>query len=691
VIKYFNTYNKDLILKKILLLFILTTYYLYANVGVISALSGKVIILRDNQENTAKLNDVVKEKDILKSIANSKAQIIFKDNTIVRIGKNSTLNIQKYLFDETTNSDIKLNMLSGMFRVITGKISKIAPNKFKLKTKNALIGIRGTIFAGYTTKEFDKIACLKGAITVESQGILKDVMAGEVIHVFAGKSPDGIKKYKASSQGLNSFSSKVDKNFKKLINKATDSIDIMTKDVINQTLKNEIYDQLDTIKNVNNKSASYNMYIDNSMEEAYSQLINNYTETYMQDFAINNYDNLFEDTYTPLSFTYFTEEIPLSNSISDILSAKPFHDWRHEENTPRTPESKIVEYMGGMNNQSSEIYQYWDGRSAGRKITIFEGNIIGIVTDRNDYVNNVSFIDPQENYVNMVVDFGNQFINTYLTFNAKDPVLGDMRNWKVGISTSGGLDVSSTGFYADYDDFYDLDEHPVFDSAHLVQGRFYGENLNQASAGFHVSMIDTAESLENYNVEDARYVFGTFAVNNVNEYDVNQVQVGEDDSFSWGYWDSEYVGTLGAWIKPKLQNTPHNVIANYIEQQKVFSYTGGVLGTYSTLMGNSGVKEIEGNFNFEVDFGANKMDGSIFMQTSEDAFNFNIMNAQLNENGIANSGEYLYNSTKDIKTMNFNAQFFGLEAQKIGGGIRFETTNGGIGLAAFAGTKVVDD
>ncbi len=137
-------------IKKILLLIIMVCYT-HANIGIISSIDGKILILRDGLETIANQNDILKKQDTLKSIGNSKAQIIFKDQTIVSIGKNSILNIEKYLFDDTANSDIKLNMSAGVFRVITGKISKIAPNRFKLKTKNALIGIRGTIFAGYTT------------------------------------------------------------------------------------------------------------------------------------------------------------------------------------------------------------------------------------------------------------------------------------------------------------------------------------------------------------------------------------------------------------------------------------------------------------------------------------------------------------------------------------------------------------
>jgi hypothetical protein len=37
--------------------------------------------------------------------------------------------------------------------------------------------------------------------------------------------------------------------------------------------------------------------------------------------------------------------------------------------------------------------------------------------------------------------------------------------------------------------------------------------------------------------------------------------------------------------------------------------------------------------------------------------------------------------------MDISGEFFGENGEKIGGGIRFETINGNVGLGAFAGTK----
>ncbi len=676
-------------MKRILLLILMTVCYLSANIGKISAINGNIIILRNAVEIKAKKNDTIENKDIVKSIGNSKAQIIFLDKTIITIGKNTILDIEEYLFDDSIKSTANFRVPIGIFKTITGKIAKIAKKKFILKTSNATIGIRGTHFTGNITKEDEQIACLKGSIIVTVQGKSIDILEGEMINIKAGLAPSVPKKYKAVDiKNINSFSNaKVDIEVKKLVEKAIKTIDVMAADVMNQEMQDEIYDKINTVKNLNDKAASYNMYIDLAMEEAYKQLDSQFFEVEMDDFSVNQYQDLFDDTYEPLSFTYFTKDEPKSGSINDILAATPFQDWRHEENTPRTPEDKIIEYMGGINPFTQEIYPHWDGRAEGRKISIFDGNIIGIVSNTLDYVDKVSFIDPQDNYSQVIIDFGNKLLYSYLTFNAPDPITNKVENWQLSVSSAHALNISSTGFYSMGDDFYELYGYKVFDATHISQGRFYGENLNQVSGGFSVGLNKTGESIDNHDVEDTRFIFAQFVANNSSEYDVIQIKAGEDEYFSWGDWNSgDPMGMLGTWIKPKIENTPLSVISEYIEQSKKYTYSGGVIGTYFRPIEFSPAEIMDGNFFFDMDFGAGTLEGSIYVEALKDNFHIGFLDGKIDNKGFS-GGRYLHEATKDIKSLDMTGQFFGNDAQQIGGGFRFETTNGDIGLGSFIGTK----
>ena len=157
----------------ILLLVLSST--IFASVGQIASLKGSCIVTRADKTLDATVGFKVEEKDILKTQDKAKAQIMFEDGTIVTIGKSSTFNISDYIYDTKSNtSKVNFAFLEGSFKSITGKIGKIAPQKFNLRTKTATIGIRGTIIVGNQ----NRIACTSGIITVSSHKVTQIVPAG---------------------------------------------------------------------------------------------------------------------------------------------------------------------------------------------------------------------------------------------------------------------------------------------------------------------------------------------------------------------------------------------------------------------------------------------------------------------------------------------------------------------------------
>ncbi len=169
---------------------------LYASIGKIVAVKGEVTVTRDAQVLKAVTGFELEEKDTLISKAKAKAQIIFNDKTVITIGKNSEFSIREYLFDGGTPK-ASFGITKGAFRAITGKIGKVAPDRFKLQTKTATIGIRGTQILGQINGD-DKIACTQGAIRVTSldTGDSVDVPAGQITTVAPGKPPARPRAYK---------------------------------------------------------------------------------------------------------------------------------------------------------------------------------------------------------------------------------------------------------------------------------------------------------------------------------------------------------------------------------------------------------------------------------------------------------------------------------------------------------------
>jgi len=174
---------------KTLLLTISISLTLFANdVATVTGVNGDATIQRNGTEIKIALGSVLEEKDTVITSENAKVQIIFKDETIVTIGKNSNFSISEYLFEDGVEPVVKFSMLKGAMRTITGKIGKIAPEKFKVTAKTATIGIRGTNFTiNITEDNLTEVYCTFGAISIAIDNNEHIVEQGFFITV----SPDG--------------------------------------------------------------------------------------------------------------------------------------------------------------------------------------------------------------------------------------------------------------------------------------------------------------------------------------------------------------------------------------------------------------------------------------------------------------------------------------------------------------------
>jgi len=132
-------------MKHILILLLLAFTILNAQIAKVTALKGDVLIKRNGQFKIAKLNSAINKLDIITTEKNARIQLLFKDNTMISIGKNSTLDIEDYLYDVGKKPKAKFKFGNGTFKAITGKIGKLNPRGFQLKSKTASMGIRGTI------------------------------------------------------------------------------------------------------------------------------------------------------------------------------------------------------------------------------------------------------------------------------------------------------------------------------------------------------------------------------------------------------------------------------------------------------------------------------------------------------------------------------------------------------------------
>lgn len=159
----------------------------WAGIGNIMALRGAAEVERTQGGVAAKNGMELLEGDKIVTKEKSRVQVMLKDETIVTIGSNSSFSFDEYSFDGTKDSKVLMHANRGFFRSVTGKLSKIAPERFKVKTASATIGIRGTDFSGNVLPNQEIIKCYKGRIFVEFQGKIQDIDAGSFAEIMANK------------------------------------------------------------------------------------------------------------------------------------------------------------------------------------------------------------------------------------------------------------------------------------------------------------------------------------------------------------------------------------------------------------------------------------------------------------------------------------------------------------------------
>lgn len=164
----------------ILIAVVLLNSNLFADfVATITAVKGEATIARNATKLVAKTGLKLQEKDSVITQKNAKVQIIFKDETIITIGQKSHFSIKEYLFDANEEPSAKFGMFGGAMRAITGKIGKVAPQKFNVTTKTATIGIRGTNFTVAINENGALEAyCTYGEISVKIKGIEHSIKQG---------------------------------------------------------------------------------------------------------------------------------------------------------------------------------------------------------------------------------------------------------------------------------------------------------------------------------------------------------------------------------------------------------------------------------------------------------------------------------------------------------------------------------
>lgn len=123
------------------------TLYADNDAGMVKQTKGNVLIERGGQKLDAKQGSRVLVSDRVITGDKSSVGITLQDGTLLSAGSNSTLSINKFVFDSTTNAgELDTSLKRGTLAVVSGKLSKTSPNAVTYRTPTMILGARGTEF-----------------------------------------------------------------------------------------------------------------------------------------------------------------------------------------------------------------------------------------------------------------------------------------------------------------------------------------------------------------------------------------------------------------------------------------------------------------------------------------------------------------------------------------------------------------
>jgi hypothetical protein len=115
--------------------------------GLIKSTRGQVSIEREGKAVPALAGAKVFASDRMVTGADGSAGIALKDNTLLTVGPNSTMSLDRFAFDSTTHQGaLEASIRRGTLSVVTGKIAKASPEAVVFRTPNSILGVRGTEF-----------------------------------------------------------------------------------------------------------------------------------------------------------------------------------------------------------------------------------------------------------------------------------------------------------------------------------------------------------------------------------------------------------------------------------------------------------------------------------------------------------------------------------------------------------------
>ncbi|PKO40223.1 MAG: hypothetical protein CVU30_17325 [Betaproteobacteria bacterium HGW-Betaproteobacteria-3] len=118
-----------------------------ASAGTVKVVQGQARVVNATGERPLSPGDHVAMADRVITGADSATSLVLRDGTTLVVGPKSQLELKDFAFNSTTHEGtVRVSLLQGALRMITGLIAKLHPANVNVETDTVTTGVRGTDF-----------------------------------------------------------------------------------------------------------------------------------------------------------------------------------------------------------------------------------------------------------------------------------------------------------------------------------------------------------------------------------------------------------------------------------------------------------------------------------------------------------------------------------------------------------------
>ena len=125
-----------------------------AEIGQIKVAKGAVAVERNGQAMAGSVGLRLEAADVVRTGADGSAGITMSDNSLLSLGPNSVLALDRFDYEPTTSEGrFDAQLQRGTLAVVSGRIAKQSPQAMTVRTPSATLAVRGTEFVVSTSHD----------------------------------------------------------------------------------------------------------------------------------------------------------------------------------------------------------------------------------------------------------------------------------------------------------------------------------------------------------------------------------------------------------------------------------------------------------------------------------------------------------------------------------------------------------